>query len=80
VDSALAAESVRLCLLESAADGLGSGSDPAATAALAARARARGSAVALLGSPSPPGLPNLPKPFRPGELLAFVAARLADGG
>lgn len=66
-----------LVLLESAADGLGSGPDPAAVAALAGELGRAGHAVALLGSASPPGLPNLQKPFRPGELLGFVDQLLA---
>lgn len=65
-----------LVLLESAADGLGSGPDPAFVGAIAQRLESSGHSVALLGSPSPTGWPNLDRPFRPGQLLEFVSGRL----
>ena len=68
----LAASRVRLVLLESAADGLGSGPDPRATSALIEEIGRAGARVGLLGSASPSGHANLDKPFRPGELLDFV--------
>ncbi len=65
-----------LVLLESAADGLGSGPDPAFVGAIAQRLESSGHSVALLGSPSPTGWPNLDRPFRPGQLLEFVSGQL----
>lgn len=68
-----------LVLIESAADGLGSGPDPGLVRAQAQRLEAGGYKVALLGAASPTGWPNLDRPFRPGQLLDFVAEMLTVG-
>ena len=47
--------------------------------AQAQRLEAGGYKVALLGAASPTGWPNLDRPFRPGQLLDFVAEMLTAG-